>query len=186
MFSKAVYPLVMSRIRNIHGVANSLLRVFFITLFVTGVIQTVLAQEQPPRPVVLTVNNSQYLNFGAFYQGSMGGSVTVSPQGFRSASGDVILLGMGYPFSSGLFDVEANPGTIVSVLKCADVMLTGSNGGTMVLQLGDTDPPSPFIVTAPPPIKTQLRIGGTLIVGSPIANPPGNYSGTFYITVNQE
>lgn len=145
-----------------------------------------LSQEMPPRPVSIQVNLSQQLNFGAFYQGSLGGSVIIYPDGSRTGTGDVVLLSLGYIFSSGLYDVFGNPGTVVSLLKGPDAVLTGSNGGTMTLQIGGSDPQSPFVLTAPIPSATPLRIGGTLILGNPFANPPGNYSGTYDIIVIQE
>jgi hypothetical protein len=88
-------------------------------------------------------------------------------------------------FSTGLYDVLANRGTIITILGF-DSILTGSNGGTMTLQIGNTDPLTPFIVTTVPPSTTQVRIGGTLIVGNPLSNPPGNYSGSFNVTFFQE
>lgn len=144
------------------------------------------AQELPPRPITVTVNMSQNLSFGAFYHFSLGGTVTINSDGSRSSTGDVVLLNLGYTYSTGLYDLVGNPGTLVSILKGPDAVLPGSNGGSMTLKIGDTDPASPFIITTMPPNVTQLRIGGTLIVGSPLANPPGNYSGTFDITFVQE
>lgn len=155
---------------------------FLMTLSVT----IVQGQEEPPRPLTVTVSLSQNLSFGAFYHGGIGGSVIVYSNGSRSSTGDVVLLTMGYIFSPGLYDIEANPGTIVSILKGPDVQLSGSNGGFMTLQIGDTDPFSPFIITTTPPAKTQVRIGGTLIVGNSLANPAGNYGGMFDITLVQE
>lgn len=146
----------------------------------------VQGQELPPRPLTVTVNLSQNLNFGAFYQGNIGGSVIIYNDGARSSTGDIVLLTMGYSFSTGLYDVLANPGTLVSILNGPDAILTGSNGGFMILQIGESDPSNPFIVTTMPPATTQLRIGGTLIVGNPILNPPGNYGGTFDLTFVQE
>ena len=143
-------------------------------------------QELPPRPITVTVNLSQNLSFGAFYQGNAGGSVIISPSGFRSSTGDVVLLSMGYSFNSGLYDVVANSGTRITILNGPDVLLNGSNGGSMTLHIGASDPASPFIITTTPPSKTQVRIGGTLIVGNPLANPPGNYSGSFSVTFVQE
>lgn len=143
-------------------------------------------QELPPRPIAVTVNLSQNLSFGAFYHGAGGGTVIIYPDGSRSATGDVVLLSMGYSFSTGLYDVVANPGTLVSILNGPNATLTGSGGGSMTLQIGNTDPVSPFIITTIPPASTQLSIGGTLIVGTPIANPPGDYSGTFDVTFVQE
>lgn len=143
-------------------------------------------QELPPRPLTVTVNLSQNLNFGAFYQGNIGGSVIIYSDGSRSSSGDIVLLTMGYSFSTGLYDVVANPGTLISILNGPDAILTGSNGGFMILQLGETNLSNPFVITTMPPASTQLRIGGTLIVGNPIQNPPGNYGGTFDLTFVQE
>ncbi|MCB2220633.1 MAG: DUF4402 domain-containing protein [Bacteroidetes bacterium] len=152
---------------------------FMITSMVYG-------QEKPPRPISVTVNLSQNLSFGAFYHGDIGGSVIIYSDGSRSSTGDIVLLTMGYSFSTGLYDIVANPGTLISVLNGPDAILTGSNGGSMILQLGDTYPSSPFVVTTPPPASTQLSIGGTLIVGNSLMNPPGNYGGTFDVTLVQE
>ena len=149
-------------------------------------ITVVNGQELPPRPLTVTVSLSQNLSFGAFYHGNAGGSVIIYNDGSRSSSGDIVLLTMGYSFSTGLYDVVANPGTLISILKGPDAILTGSNGGFMVLQIGDSNPGNPFIITTTPPMATQVRIGGTLVVGNPLTNPPGNYGGTFDVTLVQE
>ncbi|MCD4729579.1 MAG: DUF4402 domain-containing protein [Bacteroidales bacterium] len=155
----------------------------FLFIMTTNLVQ---GQEMPPRPISVTVNLSQNLNFGAFYHGNVGGSVIIYNDGSRSSTGDIVLLTMGYSFSTGLYDVVANPGTLISILNGPDAILTGSNGGSMILQLGESYPASPFIITTTPPASTQLRIGGTLFVGNPIVNPPGNYGGTFDLTFVQE
>lgn len=143
-------------------------------------------QEQPPRPITVTVSLSQNLNFGAFYHGNIGGTVIIYNDGSRSSTGDIVLLTMGYTFSTGLYDVVANPGTLVSILNGPNAILTGSNGGSMILELGESDPISPFITTTTPPASTQVRIGGILHVGNPITNPAGNYGGTYDVTFVQE
>jgi hypothetical protein len=164
----------------------------FITLkvFITSVILLMPlcfmnGQEMPPRPVIVVVT-TQGLSFGAFSQGAIGGSVTVNALGARTSSGDVILMGMGYTYTPALFDVTANRGTLIQILNGPDVVLPGSNGGSMTLHLEASNPASPFIVSTIPPAFTQVTIGGTLIVGSPAANPPGNYGGTFTVTFIQE
>lgn len=159
--------------------------VLWIALFIATII-TVNGQELPPRPLTATVSLSQNLSFGAFYHGNAGGSVIIYNDGSRSSSGDIVLLTMGYAFSTGLYDVVANPGTLISILAGPDAILSGSNGGSMILQIGESNPPSPFILTSTPPMSTQIRIGGTLIVGNPLSNPPGNYGGTFDVTFVQE
>lgn len=156
-----------------------------LVIFLFAVSRQLIAQEPPPRPVVITAT-AQGLSFGAFYQGLTGGTVTITPEDARSATGDVVLLGMGYSFSSALFEIIANPGTVISVLNGPDATLTGNPSGSMTLQIGDSDPVSPFVTTVPYGVITYLNVGGTLIVGAPAANPPGNYTGTFQITLVQE
>jgi len=162
-----------------------LLVVLWTTLFIATT-QLVNGQELPPRPLSVTVSLSQNLSFGAFYHGNAGGSVIIYDDGSRSSTGDIVLLTMGYSFSTGLYEVVANPGTLISILNGPDAILTGSNGGFMLLQIGESNPASPFIVTTAPPNSTQLRIGGILVVGNPLQNPPGNYGGTFDVTLVQE
>lgn len=140
----------------------------------------------PPRPIAVYVNPAQGLNFGAFYQGNAGGSVIVYPNGSRSVTGDVIQANLGFSFSPALFEVDANPGTLISILNGPDVTLTGSNGGSMMLHIGSASPGSPFVTTAIPPARTVVSVGGTLTVSSPLANPAGSYSGTFSVTFIQE
>jgi hypothetical protein len=140
------------------------------------------AQVQPPRPLNIFVNPAQPLSFGAFYQGSLGGTVTISPSGVRSSTGDIVLTNLGFTYSPALIEVEGLPGTLVSILNGPDVILSGSNGGSMTLHIGTSSPASPFIITTTPPSRTVVNIGGTLTVGTPSANPAGAYTGTFNIT----
>jgi hypothetical protein len=161
------------------------LNILFITIvfffsFSTGA----LAQEPPPRPVDVTV--TQNLGFGAFAQGAAGGTITINTAGGRSSSGDIILLNLGYLFTAASYRLTGNAGTVISILNGPDVSLTGSNGGSMTLHIGASDPASPFVLITVPPAFTIMNVGGTLSVGNPGSNPPGNYSGTFDVTLIQE
>jgi hypothetical protein len=144
------------------------------------------AQEPPPRPIAIYVNPAQGLIFGAFFQGITGGSVIIYPDGSRSVTGDIVQANLGIPFSPAIFEVDANPGTVISILNGPDAVLTGSNGGSINLRIGNASTGSLFISNANPPDRTQVRIGGTLTVGGPMANPSGVYSGTFSVTFIQE
>jgi hypothetical protein len=154
--------------------------IFLLLLFVS-----VSAQEMPPRPITVTVITSQNLSFGNFAQGALGGTVSVTSSGMRSWSGNIILLNGG-SVSPALFDVVANPGTLITIVNGSDVSLNGSNGGTLMLHIGTSSTGSPFITAAARPSPTHVYIGGTLTVGNPGANPPGDYSGTFQITFVQQ
>lgn len=144
------------------------------------------AQQLPPKPFAIYTNPSQSLMFGAFCQGTLGGSLIIFPDGTRSATGDVIPLGLGYPFAAAVIDIEAPVGTRIAVVNGANAILTGTNGGTLTMQIGNTDLGTNFVTTVPPPGRTQVRVGGTLIVGTPLANPKGYYNGLFTITFVQE
>lgn len=146
--------------------------------------QEVKAQEPPPRPISVTWTG-QNLSFGAFYQGASGGSVIINSAGGRSFSGDVVLLNMGYLFTTALFNVVANPGTVISLLKPTSTLTDGS-GHSLTLTIDETYPVSPFVTTLPLTSVTPVNIGGILYVGSSAANPPGNYTGTFDMTFIQE
>lgn len=137
----------------------------------------------PARVAVYTIQN---LRFGAFTQGAIGGTVVISPAGARTVTGDVIQLNMGILYSEAIFEVEGIVGSVVSINNGPNATLTGSNGGSMSMSIGSSSPLSPFMITVQPPGRTQINVGGTLNVGSPAANPPGTYTGTFYITFNRE
>jgi hypothetical protein len=143
------------------------------------------AQEMPPRPISLsggTIN----LSFGAFSHGNNGGTVTISPTGVRTATGDIILLTLGYLYFPALFELEGLPGTIVHYLAGPDATLTGSNGGSLTLQVGESYPGDPIIINVAPPGRMQIHIGGTLIVGNALANPAGHYNGSYSVMFIQE
>jgi len=176
----------MKQLKKIQVWRRFFIQMVFGNILLISTSLMVYGQENPPRPITVTVSLVQNLSFGAFYHYNTGGTVVIYPDGSRSSSGDVVLLGLGFPVSTGLYDVVGNPGTLVSILNGPNAILTGSGGGTLTLQIGASDPTSPFVITTSPPFSTQLRIGGTLIVGNPLANPPGNYSGTFDVTFIQE
>jgi len=157
----------------------------FLVFHLSIISSLLVAQEPPPRPIIVTVT-AQQLTFGAFTHGAIGGTVTVSPGGLRSSTGDVILLGLGYPFNPTLYEIVSNPGTVISILNGPDAILPGSNGGSITLTIGNSNPASPFVTTAVPPNPNLLYIGGTITIGNSAANPPGTYSGTYDVTFIQE
>lgn len=154
-------------------------------LFMLATSAEAISQEPPPRPIRIDPTG-QTLSFGAFYQGPAGGTVIITPSGSRSFTGNITLLGLGYPFSAALFEVHAHPGTVISILNGPDATLTGTPTGTMTMKVGNSNPGSPFVSTVHFNVAIPLYIGGTLLVGSPASNPPGNYQGTFDITLVRE
>lgn len=134
----------------------------------------------------ISVYTIQNMSFGAFATGNSGGTVVISSAGVRSVTGSVVPLNFGLQYGQAIFEIEAPAGTIISILNGPDAMLTGSNGGTMSLRTGNTDPASPFNTTAIPPARTLLNMGASLTVGNATVTPPGSYTGTINITFNYQ
>jgi len=171
--------------RTIFSPVRWLIQLTLASMFLLLIYMSVSAQEMPPRPIIVTVITSQNLSFGCFAQGALGGTVSVSSSGMRSWTGNIVLL-VGGSVSPALFDVVANPGTLITIVNGSDVSLNGSNGGTLMLHIGASSTGSPFITSVARPTPTHVFIGGTLTVGNPGANPPGDYSGTFQVTFVQQ
>lgn len=144
------------------------------------------AQPPPPKPLTIHANPAQGLIFGAFFRGPTGGTITVFPDGSRGVTGSITEAHLGYSFSPAIFEIEVNAGTLVSIMNGPDVLLVGNNGGTVTLSIGSASTGNSFVTTAVPPTRTQVRIGGTLTVGNPLASPSGNYNGSFSVTFIQE
>lgn len=144
----------------------------------------VTAQENPPIPVEVQVNTAQFLNFGQLIAGSTGGTVVIHPDGRRNATGDVYLLGNNS--SSALFDVFANPGTLIQVNYYDEVTLDGPTNGVLRLEINpdiDIQPGRTFVTTSNP---FPVFVGGTLHVPSGNTIEPGSYNGNFSLTFIHE
>lgn len=140
------------------------------------------AQEQPPIPLQVEVRTSRFLNFGAFTVGTNGGTVKVNFDGNRTANGDVFLLNLGDSPSAALFDVTANPGTIITIHTPGRIQLTGTNGGNIDLEIDSFSTGQNFITTANPPQVNEVFVGGTLNIPNGASADPGRYNGNFTLT----
>ena len=149
------------------------------------------AQPEPP-PRSITVTPTQSLHFGTLCLASLssgGGTVSIDWQGYRSSTGDVVLLPIAPTHTPAIFEIKLCQGRNVVITYSPTTILTGTNGGFVTLNIGPTEKGpsgSSFSVNADCNFATQLRVGGTLIVGNNSANPGGFYSGSFSITFNQQ
>jgi hypothetical protein len=123
---------------------------------------------------VTQVDKLSDLSFGSFYCGSTGGTITISPDGTRTATGSVVLLGG--TWSAARFNVKsnnANPITVSSFIQTS---------GTLTLNISNADLSVPTVIN---PAGTDFTLGGTLTVGNPAANPKGDYTISFDIIFSQ-
>ncbi|WP_083961534.1 DUF4402 domain-containing protein [Salinimicrobium terrae] len=157
----------------------------FLSLWSTAFFEMV-AQENPPIPVTVEVRNAQGLNFGAFTVGNAGGNVIVSPNGDRTGDTDVYLLNLGSPHHYAIFDVYANPGTLLQIQPVNNISLSGPSGSSVTLSIDlylDISTGQTFITTTNP---HEVFVGGKLHIPNQDAGPPGSYNGTFTLTFIHE
>ena len=147
----------------------------------------VSAQENPPVPIQVEVRTSRNLDFGSFIAGTAGGNVTVDADGIRTSDSNIFELSLG-TVSSALFDVYANPGTIIQIQDPGEIPLTNSSGGKIYLTVNKFSTGRNFITTAPSADDpNEVYVGGTLRI--PADNSGilvGKYYGNFTLTfINQ-
>lgn len=144
-----------------------------------------VAQENPPIPIEVKVRTARFLNFGKFTLGTAGGTVVVKPNSERTPSGDVYLLDIGPTVSSAMFEVTANPGTLITISHPESFTLSG--GGFQILLDNLTyNVSKTFITTAAATGINEIEIGGTLHIANISGNGPGTYSGEIPITFIQQ
>jgi len=131
-----------------------------------------------------TPTNTTALSFGAFVAAT-GGTVTVTAGGARSRTGSVILVNQGGVVTAAQFTVTGTGGATFTITLPADGTLFLSDGasGSMALNSFSSSPPA----TASAGLLSgggtaTISVGATLTVSN--AQAPGNYSGSFNVTVN--
>ncbi len=161
---------------------SGLMLLFFSNISLSSFAQPLLPQRS------ITVTATQPIHFGTLcLTGGAGGTVTVGYDGSRSCTGSIALLSMFPTAQPAIFEIKLCEGRNVSIDFTPSVVLTGSNGGTMILDIGPTEQGgngAVFATDSDCNFVTPLRVGGTLHV--PGTAVQGTYTGTFEITFNQE
>lgn len=125
--------------------------------------------------IVLTTNSG--LKFGRIVATNSSGTVTLTPAGFRSASGGVVL-GSGFGATPATFTVTGDPNTAYGITLPGAISLTGGGGSMMVDTFTSSPSGSGNLGTG----GTQvLSVGATLHVG--VAQRSTAYSGTCDVSV---
>ncbi len=164
----------------------------FITLLFFPILLFVVVSNSMAQPGLpqrsLTVTATQAIHFGTMcITGSSGGTVMVGWDGSRASTGSIALLSMAPTAQPAIFEIKICQGRNVIITFSASTILTSSNGGSLVLDIGPTDQGGNHAIFAASNdcnFITLLRVGGVLhIPGTAI---PGTYSGGFAITFNQE
>ena len=129
----------------------------------------------------INISSIDTLSFGKLASGS-GGTVTIAPNGSRSALGGVALLTSGAG-SAAHFLVTGDPGFVFNISLPGNGEVTLSSGAHSIPITNFTlSPTTPSTLDGTG--KLTLAVGGTLNVDS--GKQAGDYSGTFNIIVDYQ
>jgi hypothetical protein len=128
---------------------------------------------------VLTTTRN--LSYGRLVAAS-GGTIVLTPAGVRSQTGGVVLLPGGTVTSASFSLTESGTGKSLNwtTITLPSSATLSSGGATMTLSSFTSNPPNTIAGLT----QTVLTVGATLAVSSNQA--PGNYAGSFAVTVNYE
>lgn len=141
-----------------------------------------LAGQRAAHAQQLSITSASKLDFGRFVAGS-GGTVVLSPTGARSRTGGVILL-TSPATGPAMFNV--GKGSNGAGSKAVIISLP-SNGSTRLSSGANSMAVNNFVnnpasLASVPNGGVALGVGATLVVAP--NQPPGNYTGSFSLTVN--
>ncbi|XHS78934.1 DUF4402 domain-containing protein [Burkholderiaceae bacterium UC74_6] len=127
-----------------------------------------------------SLSNSAGLSFGSFAAG-MGGTITVNAVGARSKSGNVVLASGGVA-SAAQFLLTGTPGATYTITLPSDGTVVLSNGGSTMALNSFVSTPSGANIPLGGGGTQIISVGATLTVSA--AQAPGNYTGSFNVTVD--
>lgn len=168
------------RLGHIHSVMTMLLYSASM-VFALGSFST--SQAQKNTSIFTSLNIVSPLNAGSFYPGKQGGSVTVTVNGVRESQGSVVLLHGADMIGAAVLEIRTGAYQMVHIQLEQSITMSSSSGGNLHLLAGPLSTGPNFVAPANAEQGFLIQIGAKIIVGSARSCPPGNYSGSFAITI---
>ncbi|MBN2682929.1 MAG: DUF4402 domain-containing protein [Bacteroidales bacterium] len=131
----------------------------------------------------ISITKIKDLSFGSFYPGSNGGTLSISSNGVRSATGTVITLSSEAYYSEAVYEISCPEYSMVHLIYKHTIVMHGSNGGHFKLRTEQPENGKVFAAPANSENGFLISVGGVLEMNGPSFNPPGDYSGTLDITI---
>jgi hypothetical protein len=132
----------------------------------------------------LNIVSTQGLTFGKFAAGT-GGTVTISTNGARSRTGNVILLASDTGTAAAFTVSDTDPAnatlTYVITLPANDTVTISSGGNSMAVNSFVSNPSGSGMLSGG---SQSVTVGATLTVGA--NQPAGNYTGSFSVIVDYQ
>lgn len=130
---------------------------------------------------LLTAEETAVLSFGKVSPDAGGGSVQLTPQGERVASGNILLVNSDY--SIGKFTLRGAQNSLVSILLPDAPRPLYNASGKQEIQVGEwmTNVPEGGLIMETENGQSEINIGATLTIGNWSSSPRGFYSGTYQV-----
>jgi len=128
-----------------------------------------------------TLQNTGSLSFGSFAAGA-GGTITINSVGARFKSGSVVLASQGSVASAAQFLITGTPGATYTITLPSDGTVVLSSGASTMAVNTFTSTPSGANIPLGGGGTQTISVGATLTVSA--AQAPGNYTGSFNVTVD--
>ncbi len=141
----------------------------------------VLGKMEVEIAVPVTAVETELLNFGRIVPEPSGGSVRITPEGERTATGGITLMNDAY--SAGRFVVAGMPNSLVSIMlpQTPQRLLLSSGVSEISVEEFTSDVPVGGQVVRQSDGKAEISIGATLLIANGLTNPAGYYTGTYEV-----
>lgn len=130
----------------------------------------------------ISITQLSNLSFGAFYPGQFGGTIEISTNGMRVASGSIILLHSESIASAAVFEIKCPSNTMIHILVDPKIELEDASRGTLICEPIFTEP-TQFISPNNAESGFLYSIGAKLNVQDASVESPGIYSGRFNVII---
>jgi len=131
----------------------------------------------------IVINTLSHLSFGAFYPGAFGGTISISKEGMRTATGSVVLFGSNVNTSPAVYEIRCPAYTMIHIMTDKQIVLKG-HGNNNLICIPDIAEKSHSMVT---PHNSEngfiFSIGAKLIIDGSKQISSGDYSGRISIFI---
>lgn len=129
-----------------------------------------------------SINNVINLCFGTFFPGNSGGSIQITKEGQRTATGSVIPLHSELSPAPAIFEIKCPSNTMINVVVDERIVLQNQSGATLVCQPLEQDKGS-FVSPNNAEAGFLIGVGAKMEVPEASQLSAGEYSGRVHVLI---
>lgn len=125
-------------------------------------------------------------SFGNIVAGKDGGTFTLDADGQVSTTGTILVLPSAQAASPALFELRAQPGTVVQFILDEPFQIRGANGSYLLVQPIHPFDGAPFVMPNAAGNSVTIAVGAEVRIPPNPATEAGDYTGNLQLTVVYE